>query len=60
MSHYEVYESCIRGHHVYKDLWTPVVREGLLCRINFTSFVAKAIEEDGMHLDRGPPRLGST
>ena len=25
-------ESCIRGHHVYKDVWTPVVDEELNCR----------------------------
>jgi hypothetical protein len=35
MSDYEVYNSCVRGHHVYKDLWTPVVGEGLICRAEF-------------------------
>ena len=25
-------DSCIRGHHIYKDVWTPVVDEGLNCR----------------------------
>jgi hypothetical protein len=34
-SDYEVYNSCVRGHHVYKDLWTPVVGEGLICRAEF-------------------------
>ena len=26
-----VYDSCIRGHHVSKDLWTPVINEELVC-----------------------------
>ena len=25
-------ESCICGHHIYKDIWTPVVDEELSCR----------------------------
>ena len=25
-------ESFIRGHHIYKDVWTPVVNEELSCR----------------------------
>ena len=25
-------DSCICGHHIYKDVWTPVVDEGLNCR----------------------------
>ena len=25
-------ESVIRGHHVYKDVWTPVIGEELICQ----------------------------
>ena len=25
-------ESCIRGHHIYKDIWTSVVDEEFSCR----------------------------
>ena len=25
-------ESCIRGFHIYKDFWTPVLREVLVCK----------------------------
>ena len=24
--------SCVRGYHVYKDVWTAVVRETLVCQ----------------------------
>ena len=24
--------SCVRGYHVYKDLWIPVTNEELACR----------------------------
>ena len=24
-------ESCVRGHHIYKDVWTPFVGEELTC-----------------------------
>ena len=24
--------SCIRGHHVYKNVWTPTLRDELECR----------------------------
>ena len=26
-------ESCVRGHHVYKTMWTPSLGEVLQCRI---------------------------
>ena len=26
-------QSCVRGYHVYKDVWAAVVGEGLVCRI---------------------------
>ena len=26
-----VFESCIRGHHVLKDFWTPVINKELVC-----------------------------
>ena len=26
-----VFNSCIRGHHVSKDFWTPVINEELVC-----------------------------
>ena len=31
--HHVTYEtaSCVRGFHIYQDIWTPVIREELLC-----------------------------
>ena len=26
-----VFDSCIRGHHVLKDFWMPVINEELVC-----------------------------
>ena len=26
-------ESCVRGHHVYKSTWTPLLGEVLQCKI---------------------------
>ena len=34
-----LYDSCIRGHHVYKDIWSPYINEELAC----------VIEEDNSH-----------
>ncbi len=33
------YASCIRGHHVYKDIWSPYINEKLTC----------VMEEDNSH-----------
>ena len=30
-------ESCIRGFHIYQDVWTPVVGEVLGCRREMTN-----------------------
>ena len=32
MSFSFTYNSCVRGHHVYKAIWTPKLNEELLCR----------------------------
>ena len=39
MSDCEVYhtDSCIRGHHIYKDLWSPTLGEELLCAAEFAN-----------------------
>ena len=26
-------ESCVRGFHVYQDIWTPTTGEGLPCQV---------------------------
>ena len=26
-----VYNTCVRGYHVYQDIWVPVMDETLLC-----------------------------
>ena len=31
MADHEV-ESCVRGFHIYEDVWTPVIGEVLICR----------------------------
>ncbi len=30
-----IFNSCIRGHHVYKRIWAPVLGEELLCEPEF-------------------------
>ena len=33
MSNFEIAESVVRGHHIYKDVWSPIVGEEVeVCR----------------------------
>ena len=32
-------DSCVRGHHIYKDIWSPHVGETLLCQPEFGNIV---------------------
>ena len=56
-------ESCIRGHHVYKSLWNPVLGEVLLCEKkphNATDRYSVAVTKRGVvvgHLPRKICRL---
>ena len=39
------YESCIRGYHIYKDMWSSTVGEHLMCEretLNLTDRYAVA------------------
>ena len=60
---------CIRGYHVYQELWTAAVGEELVCMghgsflllsvVAFaTSRSARAIACDGIDSDKGPLGLG--
>lgn len=35
MVEYAVFDSCIRGYHVYKNIWTPSLGETLICELEF-------------------------
>lgn len=35
MTEYKVLNSCIRGYHIYKDMWIPVLGEALICELEF-------------------------
>ena len=32
MVHLHTLNSVVRGHHIYKDIWTPMIGEELVCR----------------------------
>ena len=55
-------ESCIRGHHIYKDVWTPVVHEELNCRReerNISDPYAVAIIKSGNIVGHVPRRIST-
>ena len=42
-------DSCIRGHHVYRSIWTPIIGEQLSCKREFeneTDLYAEAMIRD--------------
>ena len=44
-------DSVVKGHHIYKDVWTPEIREGLQCQIesyNIHDMYAVAVKQDGV------------
>ena len=56
-------ESCIRGHHIYKDIWTPVVDEELSCRReegNISDPYAVAFIKSGVIVGHVPRRISAT
>ena len=45
-----IFDSCIRGYHVYKDLWNATPGKGLTCireRGNRNDVFAVAVQSDG-------------
>ena len=55
-------ESCIRGHHIYKDVWTPVMNEELSCRReegNYFDSYAVAFIKFGVIVGHVPHRISA-
>ena len=53
-------DSCIRGHHIYKDVWTPVVDKVLNCRReegNISNPYAVAAIKSGNIIGHMPRRI---
>lgn len=61
----EIRPSCIRGYHIYKDIWTPVIDEELQCRrepANIIDRYAVAVLKSGTivgHLPKKISRISS-
>lgn len=56
-------ESCIHGHHIYKDVWTPVVDEQLNCRReegNISDPYAVATVKSGNIVGHKPRQISAT
>ena len=57
------YESCIRGYHIYEDMWSSTVGEHLICEretLNLTDRYAVAVLKDDViigHLPRVMPQM---
>ena len=54
-------ESYVRGHNVYKDVWTPTIGEKLLCKMepdNIKDKYAVCVQKDGVIV--GHLMLGKT
>ena len=52
--------SCIRGYHVYKDLWNPLLRDQLHCqreRSNDKDRYAIAVVDDGVVVGHLPRKI---
>ena len=52
--------SCIRGYHVYKDLWNPLLRDQLHCqreRSNDKDRYAIAVVDDGVAVGHLPRKI---
>ena len=56
-------DSVVRGHHVYKDIWSPEIGEILQCQIdsyNIHDMYAVAVKRDGISIVGHVPRTIST
>ena len=54
------YESCIRGYHIYKDIWSSTVGEHLICEretLNSTDRYAVAVLKDNITIAHLPKVL---
>ena len=64
MAVYEM-ESCVRGYHIYKDIWTSVIGEDLLCErepFNSVDRYAVAVLKDDIvvgHIPKNISRIRS-
>ena len=53
-------ESCVRGYHVYKDVWNAVLGEELLCQReagNSSDLYAVAVLKDGTTVGHLPRKI---
>ena len=51
---------CVRGYHVYKDLWAAVIGEELVCRRergNSHNVYAVAVTKDGVIIGHSPRKI---
>ena len=57
------FDSCIRGYHVYKDVWTPTIDEVLPCRRETTNEYdpfAVMVEKSEAVVGHLPRKISST
>ena len=57
---YFVLSSCIRGYHIYKEIWTPSIGEVLLCAREPTNIVdryAVSVQKDETIVGHLPKRI---
>jgi len=55
-------ESCIRGHHIYKDVWNPVIDEQLDCvpvALNPKDVYAVAVVHSGITVGHIPQKISA-
>ena len=55
--------SCVRGYHMYKDIWNAVIGEELLCERepdNRSNRYAVAIKKDGIIIGHLPRKISRT
>ena len=53
-------ESCVRGYHIYRELWEAAIREDLACqreRGNATDAYAVSVTKDGTIVGHLPRRI---
>ena len=56
LAHFAI-ESVIRGHHVYKQIWSPFVREELPLVREHNNPLTTIVNKDGVVVDRVPREL---
>ena len=55
-------ESCVRGYHLYKDVWNAVLGEELLCRRgagNSSDLYTVAVLKDGTTIGHLPRKISA-